>query len=462
MTLLTDLAQFIRSQPDGCHQVVSYYLEAIQAHNDTLNAVSIPLRERALATAQLRDQELRAGHDRGPLHGIPFGIKEVMDVGGVVTTAGCPGYAQRHGIPTQDAALVQRIESAGAIPLAKTQTNDLAYGLDGLNAHYGDTHNPWDPSRISGGSSSGSAAAVCAGLMPIALGTDTGGSVRVPSAYTGIAGIRSTFGQDTRGLVHLVPIFDTVGPMARSAWDVALMQAVLTGDPLPSRRQTLAGIRLGVEADAGLSKLTPNVRTIYDASLASLQSVGSHLEAIQLPPFADGTAFQVFTVLGGVQALATHRAAVEDPNFEMDPRTRQRLERGTTFKGVDYVEALQSQAQLRSLVEKALTEVDALLLPVSPTTAPLKGVDQVTLEGSSFSIREQTLSLCCIGALSGLPIAAIPAGLLEGLPLGWQLVGKRGSDLHLLALADAIQTHLAVPFQPVIEAGSQSPWASRR
>ncbi|MGF1576900.1 MAG: amidase, partial [Cyanophyceae cyanobacterium] len=334
MTLLTDLAQFIRSQPDGCHQVVSYYLEAIQDHNDTLNAVSIPLRERALATAQLRDQELRAGHDRGPLHGIPFGIKEVMDVGGVVTTAGCPGYAQRHGIPTQDAALVQRIESAGAIPLAKTQTNDLAYGLDGLNAHYGDTHNPWDPSRISGGSSSGSAAAVCAGLMPIALGTDTGGSVRVPSAYTGIAGIRSTFGQDTRGLVHLVPIFDTVGPMARSAWDVALMQAVLTRDPLPSRRQTLAGIRLGVVADAGLSKLTPKVRTIYDASLASLQSVGSLLEAIQLPPFADGTAFQVFTVLGGVQALATHRAPVEDPDFEMDPRTRQRLERGTTFKGV--------------------------------------------------------------------------------------------------------------------------------
>jgi aspartyl-tRNA(Asn)/glutamyl-tRNA(Gln) amidotransferase subunit A len=458
ITLIEKLGTALRQVPGGCRQLVEATFEQIAAYDGKLNSVSVVLTERALAIADELDAELARGNDRGLLHGIPFGIKEVFDVQGAVTTAGCPPYARRRGIAGQDAALVAKLIAAGAIPIAKTQTNDLAYGLDGCNPNYGNTYNPWDLSRISGGSSSGSGAAVCAGLLPFALGTDTGGSIRVPSAYMGITGIRATHGQDQRGMVPLAPIFDTIGAMARRAKDVARVQAILRDEPFPtelfaeSPQERLKHLQIGVVEDAGLAQLPPATLTVYKESLLLLEAAGVQLQPVNLPGFASDEAIQTFTVLQHTQALYHARDRFAEDAATMDPATRTRLERGATFSAIDYIQAEQTRHQLTAQVRATLTNLDALLLPIAPLPAPLPGDDQFELAGQSISLRGHILRLCCIGALSGHPIAAVPAGLCQGLPLGWQVLGHRNHDLFLLSLADAIQLITAVPFQPIVHA----------
>lgn len=455
-TLIEKLGHALRQAPDGCRRLVEASIEQIAAHDDSLNSISVVLTERALAIANELDAELASGNDRGVLHGIPFGIKEVFDVQGTVTTAGCPPYARRRGVAEQDAALVAKLIAAGAIPIAKTQTNDLAYGLDGCNPNYGNTYNPWDLSRVSGGSSAGSGAAVCAGLLPFTLGTDTGGSIRVPSAYMGIAGIRATHGQDRRGMVPLAPIFDTIGAMARQAKDVARVQAVLRDESFPiewfaeSPQERLKHLQIGVVEDAGLAQLPTATLAVYKESLLLLEAAGVQLQPVNLPGFASNEAIQAFTVMQHAQAFYHARDRFAEDAAMMDPATRARLERGSTFSAIDYIHAEQTRQRLTAQVQATLTNLDALLLPIAPMPAPCPGDDQLELSGQSTSLRGHILRLCCIGALSGHPIAAVPAGLYQGLPLGWQVLGHRHHDLFLLSLADAIQLITAVPFQPVI------------
>jgi aspartyl-tRNA(Asn)/glutamyl-tRNA(Gln) amidotransferase subunit A len=456
LTPIEKLSTEIRRTPHGCRRLIESTLEKLHTYDEKLNSISVTLPERALAIADALDAELATGGDRGILHGIPFGIKEVFDVAGVVTTAGCPPYARRRGIAEQDAALVAKLINAGAIPIAKTQTNDLAYGLDGCNPNYGNTYNPWDLARVSGGSSAGAGAAVCAGLLPFALGTDTGGSIRVPSAYMGIAGIRPTHGQDTTGMVPLAPIFDTIGPMAQRTRDVARVHAILRDEPFPKElfaetpQERLKHAQIGVVEDAGLAQLPPETLSVYKESLLILEAAGVQLQPINLPGFAGEEAINAFTVLQHSQALFNARDRLAEDAPAMDPATRARLERGFTFSAVDYIQAEQTRKMLATQVRSALANLDALLLPVSPMPAHLPGEDDLELHGQIVSLRGQILRFCCIGALSGHPIAAIPAGLYQGLPLGWQVVGHFNQDLPLLALADAIQLTVSVPFHPVL------------
>jgi aspartyl-tRNA(Asn)/glutamyl-tRNA(Gln) amidotransferase subunit A len=481
MSVIRGLAHSIRQQPGGCRRLVELCLERMAEFDSPecespLNSISKVLNARARAIADRLDEELTAGHDRGWLHGIPFGIKELFDVAGSVTTAGCPAYARRQSVATADSLVVARLVEAGAIPVAKTHTNDLAYGLDGRNHYYGDTRNAWNRDRIAGGSSGGSATAVCAGLLPLALGTDTGGSIRVPCAYQGIAGIRATHGQEMRGLVPLSPAFDTVGPIAREAEDVAIAHAVLQGNSsltwgteLPTLH--VRGKVFGAIGDAGLDRLPDATADVYDASLRTLIRAGASLERVNLPGLAAESALHAFTVIQTVQALAAHRQLLEEP--DLDPNTRDRMTRGYQFSALEYVEALHLQEQLAREVRSALGNCDALLAPVTPLPAPLLSPREAPAkpteiesevgilrlfpdeeptppQATELELRTDILRLNVIGGLSGLPIAAVPAGLYDGLPLGWQLVGGAGQDWDLLLLAAAVQRTLDVPFAPQV------------
>ncbi|MBD3885607.1 amidase [Phormidium tenue FACHB-886] len=463
LSILEQLSHDLQNRFLSSRELVEHVLENIKTRDRTLNSISAIIPERALAMADRLDRELAEGKIRSPLHGIPFGVKDFLDVEGAVTTAGFPAYARRKGIATQDAELVARLVAAGAIPVAKTSTNELAYGLDGCNVHYGQVYNPWDPARVAGGSSSGSGAAVAANLLPFALGSDTGGSIRVPCAYNGISGIRATHGQVFTGCVPLAPIFDTVGPMARWARDVAIAHAILQQETFPqgtfnlNPEERIRGLVLGVVDDAGLAKLPPETLEIYKNSLRTLEAAGVYLDLIDLPIFAGDEAFQTFTTLQSVQGLYSHLKHFEEDADEMSPTVRSRMERGFQISALDYVRAEQVRQSIVARVKQALEGRAALLLPTTPTPAHYPDIDTFDFKGSLVELRNSILRLCCIGALSGHPIAAVPAGLYQGLPLGWQVVGGKKQDLTVLALADAIQHLITMPFQPAIHTTTGSP-----
>jgi len=371
------------------------------------------------------------GSGRGPLAGLTFGVKDLFHIAGARTGFGQPDWLRTHEPPTETADAVQRLLDAGADMLGKTHTDELAYSLSGENIHYGTPINPRDPRRIPGGSSSGSASAVAGGLVDFALGSDCGGSIRLPASYCGILGIRPTHGRvPLRGAIPFGPSFDVAGWFARDPEVFARVGRVLLGDgKLPFEPRRLVVVR-----DA-FALVEPGVR---DALRSAVDLCAGHLTErteIALSPEGLPAWFETFRILQAAEIWANHGEWITRTKPRLGPGIKERFEWASGVAS-DQVEAARERrtAIVRHL-ERTIGPGDVLCLPTSPRIAPLRNTatDKIEIE-----YRHQAMCLLCIAGLGGLPQISLPLAELDGIPLGLSLVGRRGTDEALLALTSTI------------------------
>lgn len=384
------------------------------------------------AREQAEEADRRLGRgERGPMLGIPVVLKDLVDVAGVRTTAG--SKVLHDNVAARDADVWARLRAAGAVLVGKANTHEFAYG--GTTAP---TRNPADSERIVGGSSGGPAAALAAGFCLGAVGTDTAGSIRIPANLCGVAGLKPSTGLvSTEGVVPLSATLDCVGPMARSVADLRpLLQTMIPGHYPPPARQERSSFRPRIGLLTLPGRADPGIDAVVAKAVAAVGELGAEVTERELPGF-DETVSLNFTVLG-VEAALYHRRWRDRAGLYTS-YVRERLAEGARTSGVDYLSALRAADLVAARVERALDGLDALLLPGMPCPAP-PAYDERILVGGAWEDRDT--ALCRNAAftnLSGHPTLAVPAGLVDGLPAGVQLVGRRGADLSLLMLGERLE-----------------------
>jgi aspartyl-tRNA(Asn)/glutamyl-tRNA(Gln) amidotransferase subunit A len=452
-TPMTELARMIAARDVSPVEVVRAHLDRIAALDDRLRAYITVCAEQAMEAARAAEAELTRGGGKGPLHGVPIGLKDLFETAGVRTTAGSTILGD--SVPVKDATVVQRLRAAGAIVLGKLNMHEFAYGPEGLNDHYGHARNPWDAAaaRIAGGSSSGSGVAVAAGLAPGALGSDTGGSIRIPSALCGITGLKPTYGRVSRaGVLPLAWSMDHVGPMARSAADCALMLAAMAGydpdDPTTSvlpvppypaaLNGEVKGLRIGLLRSFFLESADPEVGLAVEAAAKLLTAQGALVDEVSLGHQADVPAATMAIIAS--EALAYHAAWVRTRSAEYQADVLLRLRAGAFVTGVQYVRAQQLRAVVRREVDDALARRDVLLAPTTPIAAPRVGERDVAIGGVPGDARAALIRFTRPFNFSGHPACSVPCGFsAAGLPLGMQLIGRPFDEATVLRAADAYQ-----------------------
>ncbi len=423
-------------------ELVRAYLERIARLDGQLNAFITLTQDSALARARELEAELARGEWRGPLHGIPIALKDNIDTAGVLTSAGSELFANR--IPDQDAAVVTHLEEAGAIVLGKTNMHEFAYGASSAVSHYGPVRNPWDPDRIPGGSSGGSAAAVAARLCAGALGTDTGGSIRMPAAYCGIVGLKPTYGlASIRGIIPLSVSLDHVGPMCRTVADAALMLQALVGyDPrdiasiranVPDYSSALqratSSIRLGVPRDLFFEGVDPEILDGVDRALEVLGELTASTRDVDLPPLPQ--ARPVF-----VESYTYHADYLQSSPGLYAAATREQILRGQGVPANEYAESLYQVELSRKAIDAVFDDVDLL---ITPTMARMP-VDIGTALESAVEINPSLIRNASPFNTYGIPTISIPCGFSsDGLPIGLQISGRHLDELGVLALAHAYE-----------------------
>jgi aspartyl-tRNA(Asn)/glutamyl-tRNA(Gln) amidotransferase subunit A len=425
--------------------VVDALLERIRKRDSALHAFIAVYEADARLAAEAAHKAMRARHRVGPLHGVPIALKDLVDLEGRVTTGGSKVWAER--VSPVTATLAERLIAAGMIVLGKTHTVEFAMGSFGTNTHLGTPRNPWDLAvhRTPGGSSSGSAVAVAAGLAPAAIGTDTGGSVRLPAAWCGIVGLKMTAGRiSTHGVLPLSSTLDTPGPMTRSVEDAALIFRVLNGpdprdpqtlawtpsDPLPSLRRGVAGLRLAVVPDAERKDVAADVLAAYDAAVEQLARLGARIVRPALPRlFRDYGAATGRIISAEGYRFVGH--LVDDMSLPVDPHIRPRIQPGRDISAVDYQRTLAEREQHKREFAEALADTDALLTPTAQTAAiPIDRVDQSTT-AAYFTRAGNYLGLC------GL---AVPNGFTaDGLPTSLQILCGPGEEALALRIGWAYE-----------------------
>ena len=429
-------------------ELAKLYLTRIERLNPKLNAFITVTSESALAEAQAAERELFRGKRRGALHGIPLALKDNIWTKGVHTTVG--SSILRDFLPSEDATVVRSLRRAGAIVLGKTNLHEFAYGVTSENPHYGPVRNPWNLDRIPGGSSGGSAVAVAAGLCAVAIGTDTGGSIRIPSALCGVVGLKPTFGRvSVHGVFPLAASFDHVGPIARSSLDAALVLECIAGrDPLDATtlprseknfRPGLKGkrVRLGRPKEHFWVNLDSEVRNIAEKSVADFLKTGVELEEISLPGISAGV--EAANLIAAVEASQMHESAGYFPAraSEYGVDVRGRLEQGGKTRALDYLNAKEVMRRGRDEVEVALETVDAIVFPTTAIAAPPMGSERVRVAEVEMPLRSALVDLNRPGNFTGLPAISTPCGITRnGLPVALQFLGRRFDEARLIGIAD--------------------------
>lgn len=428
----TEISAAVGLRTATARNVVEDTLARIEALNPELNAFTEVFADRARARAAAIDAAIDAGRDPGPLAGVPFAAKNLFDVVGVVTRAGAKVTATDPPA-ARDADLIAALERAGAILVGATNMDEFAYGFVTENAHDGPTRNPHDTGRIAGGSSGGSAAAVAADLVPLALASDTNGSIRVPAALCGIFGIRPTYGTLSRGgAFPFVESLDTVGPLARTAADLTAAYGALSprSEPSATTPSQLRCARLGgYFAEA----LLPEARAAVDMVCDALDANAS----IELPHArqAREAAFLITAAEGGALHLARLRRRAD----EYDPATRDRLVAGALMPAAWYVRALRFRTFFEAKIAEAFASYDVLVAAATPYAATRIGQRTIFIDGVETEIRPNLGVFTQPITLAGVPAVAVPVIAPGALPAGVQLIGRAGSERSLLALAEELE-----------------------
>jgi aspartyl-tRNA(Asn)/glutamyl-tRNA(Gln) amidotransferase subunit A len=417
-------------------------LDRIAAGNDSLHAFITVMADQALAEAARAEQEIARGHTRGPLHGIPVSIKDLADVAGVPTTSGSRVPAR---MPTHDAPVVANLRRAGAVIVGKTNLHEFAYGTTSDETAFGAVLNPHDRSRSAGGSTGGGAVALFEGMCYGSLGTDTGGSIRIPAAACGVVGLKATHGEiSAAGVVPLSTSFDHVGPLARTVADAAvLFHAMRDGDPRINRLQVEDDekVWLGVPRPYFLDRLDADVARLFERACASLTRAGHTVSDVAIA-HAERTP-DVYLHIQVPEASWCHAPSLARHADLYSPGVRLRLEMGRYILAEDYLRALHARTVLRGAVDRALIGIDALLLPGMAVPAPPVGATSVMVGGTKEPVRGMMLRLTQLFNITGHPAIVLPCGKgADGLPRSIQLVGHRGGTDRLLAVATAVERQM--------------------
>ncbi len=453
---IAQTAEAIRSGLITPGELVAETLERIDALDHNIKAFVTVMRDQAYEDAERLEREQRTGLYRSPLHGIPIAIKDIIAVKDVRTTAGSKVLADY--ISQEDATVVEQLRKNGAIIIGKTNTHEFAYGT-----YTPSTRNPWDRARIPGGSSGGSAAAVAAGMCPGAIGSDTGGSIRIPAACCGVTGLKATYGRvSCHGVIPLSWSLDHVGPLGRSAEDCAILFDAIAGydprDPYsvsgpPGRATTmliagpegygtpsLQGLKLGVPQTAFVDPLDPEVRAAWHAALLVLQEAGAEIITVELPHATMDT----YRSIQMPEASLAHmqRGWLSDHLDDYTELTRQRLLQGQQITAVEYLQAQHQRRIFSTRIGSVLQQVNALVLPTLPIPAiPIEQAHQeISIDGVSENATAALLRLTMPFNLTGLPAVSFPCGFTaNGLPIGLQVAGKSFEESTVLRIAHAYQ-----------------------
>jgi aspartyl-tRNA(Asn)/glutamyl-tRNA(Gln) amidotransferase subunit A len=440
---IDDFGRRLRAREWTSAQIVEACLARIAADQNRLNAFISVMADEARRDAAAADRELSAGRDRGPLHGVPISVKDLFDVKGMPTTAA--SRVREGHVAANDAPAIARLREAGAIVVGKTNLHEFAFGTTNEDSAFGPARHPVDPSRSPGGSSGGSAVSVAAGMALTTLGTDTGGSIRIPAAACGLVGLKPTFGElPTGGVVPLSGTLDHVGPLARTVADAAHVYRALGGhrpDRLPSPPPAHA-LRLAVPRRYFCDVLDDAVQAAFDQSIAALRAAGVTVGEMEIAGAADIPAIYLHIVLA--DAAAYHAATLESMPDRYTKPVRLRLEMGRYVLAEDYVRALAGRERLRTEVDVALRTCDALVLPTLPIVAPPIGASTVKVGTADEPVRNLMLRLTQLFNLTGHPAISLPCGTSPaGLPCGLQLVGRRGDTWSLIGAARTVEGLLA-------------------
>jgi aspartyl-tRNA(Asn)/glutamyl-tRNA(Gln) amidotransferase subunit A len=461
---LTEVAKAIAEKRISSHEVTRSCLHRIAQWQPHLNAFMAIESEPALKAAAEADAELAKGNIRGPLHGVPLAHKDMYYDAGHVST--CGSLIRRDFVATTTSTALQRLKDAGAIRLGTLQMAEFAYGPTGHNAHYGAVHNPWTLGHVTGGSSSGSGAAVAARLTFAALGSDTGGSIRMPAHFCGVTGLKVTWGRVSRaGAMPLSQSLDTVGPLAQTAEDCALLLGLMAGpdpeDPTASAtpvqdyvaatNASLKGLKIGVPKAFYVEDLDADVAKALDATMAVLKTEGADLVQVELPDQRQlSSACQLVLA---VEAAAFHKRWLIERPQDYGPQVLMRLQNALAVPGVTYLEALRWRGAALAAHIAATSGVDAVIAPVAPVAAPsITESDVGGAPGAEAVIQRLTRFTRPINYL-GLPSLAIPTGFSSaGLPIGMQLIGRSFDEATVLTIGAAFQRatdfHVKVPASP--------------
>lgn len=436
---IDEFARRVRAREISAAEVVDDCLRRIEADNPRLNAFILVMADQARRQAEDADRELAAGEDRGPLHGVPVSIKDLFDVRGTPTTA---ASRVRDGhIATADAAAITRLRRAGAVIIGKTNLHEFAFGTTNEDSAFGAVRNPHDSARSPGGSSGGSAVSLVTGMALATLGTDTGGSIRIPAAVCGTVGLKPTYGElSTEGVVPLSRTLDHVGPLTTTVADAWHVFHALRGDTSlrPLVGSAVNHLRLAVPRPYFCDLLEAEVRRAFEAAVDALRAAGATIEETEIPNAHFTAPIYLHIVFG--DAAAYHASALETMPDRYTPPVRLRLEMARYVLAEDYTRALEGREVLRHEVDRALSGYDALLLPTVPIPAPPIGAHSVEIAGATEPVRNLMLRLTQLFNITGHPAVSLPCGATpSGLPCGLQLAGTRGQTDTLLHVAKAIE-----------------------
>jgi aspartyl-tRNA(Asn)/glutamyl-tRNA(Gln) amidotransferase subunit A len=440
---IDEIGRKLRTRERSASELVETCLRRIDAEDKNLNAFIRVMADDARHQAAEADRELAAGRERGPLHGIPIAVKDLIDVEGLPTTAA--SRARDGHRADSDAAVVVRLRRAGAIVIGKTNLHEFAYGTTSEDSAFGPVRNPHDPSRSPGGSSGGSAVAVATGMAVAALGTDTGGSVRIPAAACGTVGLKPTYGEvPVEGVVPLSRTLDHVGPFARTVSDAWLLHRVLIGqaEHPPLNVASAGALRLAVPRAYFCELLDDEVGSEFERALNGLRQAGAHVGEVSIPHASAAPA--VYVHIHAAEAAEYHARTLDTAADRYTPNVRLRLEMGRYILAEDHVRARNACEYLRREVDTVLEGYDALILPTLPIPAPPIGAETLTIAGREQPVRALMLRCTQLFNLTGHPALSMPCGVTsQRLPCGLQLVGRRFETDALMRVALAVEAQLS-------------------
>ena len=438
---IAEASELLRRKEVSPVDLTNACLARIEQLNPTLNAFITVMHDSAMAQAREAEDEIRAGRWRGPLHGIPIGLKDLIDTAGVKTTCGSALFAER--VPAEDAEVVRRLKNAGAVLIGKQNMQEFAWGGTSASSYYGPVRNPWNRDRIPGGSSGGSAAAVVSGMCFAAIGTDTGGSVRQPAAFCGLVGLKPTHGRvSLHGVFPLSPSLDHVGPLCRSVTDAALvLQAIADYDePAPTTVEARLRVRIGIARRPFFDDLDPEIASAFDDALREMRVLSSEVKEVDLPPTP-----------GAVQGPEVYELHAK--HFAATPEKygrwmQERLKQAKTIDTIAYVEARHELDRVRRVIDDVFAEVDFVMTPTTP-------VPPITIEEALNMSPDPAGELWLRNTRPfnayGVPTISVPCGFTRaGLPIGLQIAGPNSGEARLLSFAYAYEQatpwHRRTPF----------------
>jgi aspartyl-tRNA(Asn)/glutamyl-tRNA(Gln) amidotransferase subunit A len=456
---IKDLSKLISTREISPVDLIEATLERIAKLNPTLNAFITVLEDSARRDAKNAELLIKEGKYKGPLHGIPISLKDLIYVRGVKSTSGSKILS--NFIPEYDSTVVRKLKDAGAIIVGMNNTHEFACGITNINPHYGSSKNPWDINRMSGGSSGGSAVAVSAGMTPVSIGTDTSGSIRVPSSLCGLFGLKPTYGRVSKyGVQELASSIDHIGPIARSTWDIAVVLQTIAGYdkldnstvdlPVPEfSKSILEGeskedkksnkFRVGIPLEFFFDLIDSRVMHAIEKFVDRLQGCGISTSPVHIEQ--TDKIFDSWRAIRLGESAAVHEQWIKTKRGEYGQNVIVMLEKGMEVTAVEYINAHKSRMEIKTAFLKSMTDYDALLVPTTIIPAPLLDDTTVKINEDTIEVYEALSRLTTVFNITGLPAMNVPAGFIEGeeknkLPIGVQLVGRPFDEETLLKISN--------------------------